>query len=197
MIEIVTELPDIGQQAILPNRSVVVSLRWDGDVDLDIIALYVAKDGRTGGVYSKIYPMGDSGDLGSFPFIKVVDGRVTGHENPNEEQLLITTLEPMREVHIAAFSYTDMVLDRTAYLAKYRPRVAVRGAVAGRDCFVGSQRPALTHEVPLACKDPGHMAIICTIKNQDLRRSALKNVSEVLDLEAFRVPDRDRQYGGW
>jgi len=185
MIEIVRELADIGSQVNLPRRALVVSLRWDAEVELDIMALYVAKDGRTGGVYSKVYPMGDSGNLPSFPFMQVADGRLTGLESPNEEHLLIATLEPMREVHIAAFSYTDMVLDRPALLAHYNVRVVVRS------------HGVFTHEVPLACTDAGHLAVICKLTSSEPRGTALTNVSEVLDLEAFRRPQRERHYGGW
>jgi hypothetical protein len=185
MIEIVTEVPEIGEQAILPRRALVVSLRWDADVELDIMALYVAKDGRTGGVFSKVYPMGDSGNLEAFPFMQIADGRLTGLESPNEEHLLIATLEPMREVHIAAFSYTDMALDRSAILAHYNVRVIVRS------------HGVFTHEVPLACMDPGHLAVVCKLSGSESRGTALTNVSEVLDLEAFRRPQRERHYGGW
>ncbi len=184
MVEIVNELAAIGQQTPLSGQGLVVSLWWDAHVELDIMALYAARDGRTGGIFSKVYPGGDSGDLHGFPFMQIADGPLTGYGTRNQEHLLITTLEPMREVHIAAFSYTDLAMGNAEVLARYRVRVAVRG------------RGAITHEVPLVSPKAGHLAIICTLDNSDPFRTRLVNVNEVMTLDLFRWSVRERQCYG-
>jgi hypothetical protein len=46
----------------------MVSLKWTAAVDLDLMAFYKTKDGRTARVFSDNYPGGDLGSLKQFSF---------------------------------------------------------------------------------------------------------------------------------
>ncbi|MEW6351869.1 MAG: hypothetical protein AB1646_22700 [Thermodesulfobacteriota bacterium] len=184
MVEIVNEPARIGQQVRVPGHGLVVSLRWGADVEMDIMALYVARDGRIGRIYSKVYPGGDSGNLHCFPFMQIADGPLTGYGMRNQENLLITTLEAMREVHIAAFSYTDLAMGRTEALAAYRVKVAVRS------------HGAITHEIPLVTPKAGHLAMICMFDASNPLRIRLVNVNEVVTLDMHRWSGREKHCCG-
>ncbi len=65
-----TLLKTHGDEADISVRQLMVLLKWTGDVDLDLLTFYAAKDGRAGGVFSTSYPGGSRGDLNHFPFIE-------------------------------------------------------------------------------------------------------------------------------
>ena len=75
-------------------KQLKVSLIWTSAVDLDLMAFYKTKDGRTGGVYSNNYAGGSLGDLNQFPFIQLAgDEGVGALGGDNREDLRIANLD--------------------------------------------------------------------------------------------------------
>ena len=52
-------------------KQINVSLVWNAAVDLDLMAFYRTRDGRTGGIYSDNYQGGSLGALDAFPYIQL------------------------------------------------------------------------------------------------------------------------------
>ena len=66
------ELKQKGESAAIGAfNQLKVSLIWTSAVDLDLMAFYKTKDGRTEGVYSDNYSGGNMGTLNSFPFMQL------------------------------------------------------------------------------------------------------------------------------
>ncbi len=64
-------LDEHGAEAFISSQGLVIVLSWTKDVDLDLLAFYKTKDGRTGGVVSDNFPGGNLGNLNEFPFIQL------------------------------------------------------------------------------------------------------------------------------
>jgi uncharacterized protein involved in tellurium resistance len=175
MLEIVEELKTPGDTADVPEQSLTVTLRWAADVDLDLMALYTTKDGREGGVFSKIYPGGSPGSLDTFPYMRLTDGCEDGYLNfyDCEEALRIAALNHMREVHIVAFSYSDALEDQQSCLAEYNAKISVRNGKAE------------SVEVPLNSTEPGQVAIVCKIDNSNPGGPKLVNINNVMSVRGF------------
>ena len=89
-------------------KQLKVSLVWTSAVDLDLMAFYKTRDGRTGGVYSDNYNGGTLGELNSFPFMQLSgDEGVGATGGDNREELRITKLDDIEELFICALNFTD------------------------------------------------------------------------------------------
>jgi|SaaInl8_200m_RNA_FD_contig_123_8634_length_3055_multi_8_in_0_out_2_3 tellurite resistance protein TerA len=169
------ELKQKGTNAALGAfKQLKVSLIWTSAVDLDLMAFYKTKDGKTGGVYSDNYAGGSFGDLNQFPFIQLSgDEGVGAVGGDNQEDLRIAKLDDFEELNIVAVNFTDASSDTNKVFADYDARVEVttdRGD---------------SHTVVLDSGQSGSVAVLCKFKN-DFMGASLVNNSEVLSFDSFK-----------
>ncbi len=170
------ELKQKGAQAeIGAFKQLKVSLLWTSAVDLDLMAFYKTKDGRTGGIYSDNYAGGSLGNLNQFPFIQLSgDEGVGAAGGDNREELRIGKLDDFEELYICALNFTDASSGADKVFANYDARVQVatdRGEA---------------HTVRLDSSRPGSVAVICKFAGGFISQSLI-NDSEVMSLEEFRA----------
>ncbi len=168
------ELKQKGEQAYVAVKQLLVKLQWHSAVDLDLMAFYKAKDGRTGGIYSTNYAGGSLGDLNAFPFIQLSgDEGVDATGGQNEEVLRITQLDEMAEVYICALNFTDASSGRNSTFNDYDGQIELLDDT-GKSLLV-----------PLDAKDKGMVAVIAKIDNSDFMGAKLINENNVIDLNQF------------
>jgi len=163
-----------GEEAYISVKQLLVTLRWTADVDLDLMAFYKGKDGRTGGVLSDNYPGGTLGSLNEFPFIQLSgDAGVGAKGGDNEEQLRIVKLDDLAEVYICTLNYTDASQKRSSSFSQYDGGVMV----------VDDRGESIA--VPLNSPEAGHIAIIAKIDNTSPIGAKLINENKIIDLDTF------------
>ncbi|MCP4352126.1 MAG: stress response protein [Desulfobacterales bacterium] len=155
-------------------KQIKVSLIWTSAVDLDLMAFYKTKDGRTGGVYSDNYAGGSLGELNQFPFIQLSgDEGVGAGSGDKQEEMRIVRLDDFEELYVCALNFTDASSGENKVFANYDARVEVmtdRGE---------------HHTVALDSAQSGSVAVICKFEAGMISNS-LVNDSEVMNLEDFR-----------
>jgi len=150
-----------------------VSLIWTSAVDLDLMAFYKTKDGRTGGVYSDNYSGGNMGNLNSFPFMQLSgDAGVGATGGDNREDMLIGKLDDLAELHVVAVNFTDASGGRDKVFADYDARVEVQ-----------TDRGE-THVINLDSRNPGSVAVLCTFTTSFMG-AQLANDSSVMSFDTF------------
>ena len=163
-----------GDEAYISVKQLMVTLKWSTSVDLDLMAFYKTKDGKTGAVYSDNYPGGVMGSLNSFPFIQLSgDAGVGAKGGDNEEVLRITKLDDMAEVHIVTLNYTD---------ASSKKDVAFNSYDGG---IVIMDDKGESIAVPLNSAEKGHIAVIAKIDNSSPMGAKLINENRIMDLGSF------------
>ena len=169
------ELKQKGANAQIGSfKQLKVSLIWTSAVDLDLMAFYKTKDGRTGGIYSDGYAGGSLGDLNAFPFIQLSgDEGVGATGGDNREELRITKLDDLEELYICALNFTDATGSQSKVFANYDARVEV---VTDK---------GETHNVSLDSTKNGSVAVICKFQSSFMG-AQLVNDSMVMDLDEFR-----------
>lgn len=163
-------------------KQIQVTLAWTAPVDLDLMAFYKTKDGKTGGVYSDNYAGGSLGDLNRFPFIQLSgDAGVGATGGDNREEMRIGKLDDFQELFICALNFTDASAGNNKVFADYDAKVHVR--TDRGDTFT----------VPLDSRQPGSVAVICKF-TAGFISSELINDSEVMAFENFKtaVPGADK-----
>lgn len=152
-----------------------ISLIWTSAVDLDLMAFYKTKDGKTGGVYSENYLGGSLGNLQQFPFIQLSgDAGVGASGGDNRENMVITRLDDFEELFICAVNFTDASTGANKVFANYDASVRVM------------TDKGESHNVVLDSNLPGTIAVICKLTSGFIA-SELINDSQVMSLEEFRV----------
>lgn len=170
-----TVLKTKGEEAFISVKQLMVRLKWTARVDLDLMAFYKTKDGRTGGVYSDNYAGGTLGSLNSFPFIQLSgDAGIGATGGDNEEVIRITKLDDMAEIYICALNFTDAVKQKAAIFKNYDAVVTV----------IDDKGEAV--EVPLNSSDDGAVALIARIDNSGFMGPKLINENRVTDLKSFQ-----------
>ena len=163
-------------------KRIDISLIWSSAVDLDLMAFYRTKDGRTGGVYSDNYQGGTLGALDAFPYIRLSgDAGVGSVGGDNREDMSIGKIDEFEEIFICALNFTDAAAGGSHVFADYDARIQVatdRGE---------------SHTVPLDSAQQGSVAVICRLSSGFIA-SELVNDSRVMGLEAFRaeIPGADK-----
>jgi len=161
-----------GDETDVSVRELVILLKWTADVDLDLLAFYQTKDGRTGGVFSKNYPGGTLGNLNKFPFIELDhDAGVKVSCRKKEEMLRISELGDMAELYIVTINYTDAIANTPSAFRNYDGSVAV----------INERWESI--EVPLNSPEKGHVAVICKIDNTSHARAKLVNLNKIMDFK--------------
>ncbi len=170
-----TLLETHGDEADIAVRQLIVLLKWTGDVDLDLLAFYAAKNGRTGGVFSTSYPGGSRGALNHFPFIELGGDAGEAHSDSEKQEILqISELGDMAEIYIVAINYSDAVANIPSCFQDY-----------GGTVIVMNERWE-TVEVPLNSTETGHVAVICKIDNTRPQVSPrLVNLNRMMDFKDF------------
>ncbi len=163
-----------GQEAFIPVKQLLVKLTWTASVDLDLMAFYQAKDGRTGGVVSDNYPGGSLGSLNEFPYIQLSgDEGVGATGGDNEEVLRISRLDELAIVYICTLNYTDAIEKRDSSFSQYDGGVIV----------VDEKGDSIA--VPLNSDTPGTVAVIAKIDNTSPIGAKLINENRIISLETF------------
>lgn len=151
-----------------------ISLIWTSAVDLDLMAFYKCKDGRTGGVYSDNYAGGSLGNLNQFPFIQLSgDAGVGAKGGDNREDMRITKLDEFEVLYICALNFTDASSGTSKTFADYDASVRVM------------TDKGETHTVKLDSRQFGPVAVICKLSSGFIANE-LVNDSDVMRLEEFR-----------
>ncbi len=169
------ELKQKGSDATLGAfKQLQVSLVWTSGVDLDLMAFYKTKDGRTGGIYSDNYTGGSPGDLNQFPFIQLSgDAGMGAAAGDNREELRIAKLDDYEELFIAALNFTDASSGSNRVFADYDARVEV------------ITDKGESHTVALDSSQTGSVAVLCKFKGGFMGTS-LVNDSDVMSFEDFK-----------
>ncbi|MDM8538688.1 stress response protein [Desulfobacterales bacterium HSG17] len=177
------ELKQKGAKADIGDfKQLNISLIWTSAVDLDLMAFYKTKDGRTGGVYSENYAGGSMGNLEQFPFIQLSgDAGVGASGGDNQEDMSIAKISDFEELFICALNFTDASSGTNKVFANYDARVRVM------------TDKGETHNVVLDSTQPGTVAVICKITSGFIT-SELINDSQVMGLDEFRakIPGADK-----
>jgi tellurite resistance protein TerA len=163
-----------GEEAFISVKQLMVKLQWTANVDLDLMAFYESKDGRTGGVVSDNYPGGDLGSLNEFPYIQLSgDEGVGATGGDNEEVLRITRLDDLAQVYICTLDYTDAIEKKDSSFSKYDGGVVV----------IDEKGESIA--IPLNSDDKGHVAIIARIDNTGAMGAKLINENKIITLDTF------------
>ncbi len=162
-----------GDEAYVSVKQLMVTLKWSAEVDLDLMAFYTTKDGKSGGVFTDQLG-GSLGNLNSFPFIELSgDEGVGATGGDNQEILRITKWDDLAELYIVTLNYTDAVDKKVAAFDKYDGSVVV----------MNDKGEAV--EVPLNSTEEGHVAVICKIDNSNPMGAKLINMNEIMELGNF------------
>jgi uncharacterized protein involved in tellurium resistance len=163
-----------GDEAFIPVKQLLIKLKWRAAVDLDLMAFYKTKDGRTGGIYSSNYAGGSQGDLNAFPFIELSgDAGVGAAGGENEEVLRITKLDDMAEVYICTLNFTDASAGKNTPFSSYDGHIEILDDKGGS---VG---------VPLDAKESGTVAIIAKLDNTSFMGAKLINQNRIIGMQEF------------
>ena len=155
-------------------KQLKVSLIWTSAVDLDLMAFYQTKDGRSGGVYSDNYSSGNMGDLNVFPFMKLSgDEGVGATGGASREEMLVTKLDDIEKLEIVAVNFTDASEGTNKTFSQYDARVEVM-TDSGE-----------THTISLDSSSSGSVATICKI-SPSFMGLQLSNDSSVCSFDAFK-----------
>ncbi len=155
-------------------KQLKVELRWTADVDLDLMAFYVTKNGKKGGLYSPNYAGGSLGSLNSFPFMELSgDAGVGAVGGDNVEELHITNLDELEELYICAINFTDATAGENHTFSDYDARVVI------------STDSGESHEIGLASNESGSAAILAKFISNFMGLS-VENSSEVMPFTRFQ-----------
>lgn len=178
-----TSLQKKGEEAYVSVKQLMVSLKWTAAVDLDLMAFYKAKDGKTGAVFSDEYPGGSLGSLNAFPFIQLSgDAGIGATGGDNEEVIRVTKLDDIAELYIVTLNYTDAANKKETTFSAYDGTVTV----------LDDKGEAV--EVPLNSNDKGTIAVIAKIDNTSPMGAKLINMNQIMDLGTFvqTIPGADQ-----
>ena len=174
-------LNEKGQETDIPLEQLQVTLKWTKGVDLDLMAFFKTKDGRTGGVVSEQIPGGTLGSLDNFPYIQHSgDEGIEEESGDNQEQIIISKLDDMAEIFICALNYTDASEGKDVTFSEYDGGVVV---LDDKGHSIG---------IPLDATDKGYIAIIGKINNTP-EGPKLVNMNKIIDLPTFAttIPGSD------
>jgi len=167
-------LTDKGSEAFISVKQLMVTLKWSANIDLDLMAFYKAKDGKTGAVFSDNYPGGYMGSLNVFPFIQLSgDAGVGAKGGDNEEVLRITKLDDTAELYIVTINYTDAIDKKDVAFNAYDGGIVI----------MDDKGESIA--VPLNSSDKGHIAVIAKIDNTSPMGAKLINENRIMDLDTF------------
>ena len=159
------------EEAYVEVKQAIVALEWTSDVDFALLALFKAKDGRTGGVWTKEItgsPANAQGDLNSFPFINLdQDAGVGATGGDNIETMRIAKLDDMQEVHFLCLNFTNAAGGAADTFSQYNGRVTLK------------QDNGEGFEVPLESTEAGHLVHVCTLELRIIGPK-LKRVDKVI-----------------
>jgi len=170
------ELKQKGESAAIGAfNQLKVSLIWTSAVDLDLMAFYKTKDGRTEGVYSDNYSGGNMGTLNSFPFMQLSgDAGVGATGGDNREEMQISKLDDIEELHVVAVNFTDASSGgANKVFADYDARVEVQ-TDRGEN-----------HVIKLDSHNPGSVAVLCKFTSSFMG-AQLANDSSVMNFDSFK-----------
>ncbi|TVQ48179.1 MAG: stress response protein [Gloeocapsa sp. DLM2.Bin57] len=163
-----------GEQAFISIKQLLVKLTWTASVDLDLMAFYEAKDGRTGGVISDNYPGGTLGNLNEFPYMQLSgDEGVGAQGGDNEEVIRISRLDDLATVYICTINYTDAIEKKESSFSQYDGGVIV----------IDEKGDSIA--IPLNSDEPGHVAVIAKIDNTSPIGAKLSNENRIISLDTF------------
>jgi uncharacterized protein involved in tellurium resistance len=163
-----------GDEAYIPVKRLLVTLKWTAKVDLDLMAFYRTKDGREGGVFSDRYPGGNLGNLKEFPYIKLSGDQGVGAKGgDNEEVLGVGKLDDLSELYICTLNYTDASRKKDSSFHDYDGGITI--------LCDGSN----TIAVPLDSTEKGQVALIAKIDNSNPISAKLINENKIMSLFEF------------
>ncbi|KJU86767.1 tellurium resistance protein terA [Candidatus Magnetobacterium bavaricum] len=162
-----------GDEAYIPIKQLMVTLKWSANVDLDLMVFYKTKDGRTGGIFTDQLG-GSLGTLNEFPFIQHTgDEGVGGAGGDKQETLRIAKLDEIAEIYIITLNYTDASQRLESAFSKYDGGIVIM------------DDKGESFSVHLNSPDKGTVALIAKIDNTNPMGPKLINENRIMDLETF------------
>jgi uncharacterized protein involved in tellurium resistance len=175
------ELQAKDDQAFLSDfQQLSVVMTWwsppkPNNIDLDLFAVYEAKDGRRGIVYYK-----DLGDMNVFPFIKLSgdagsddDDDIPPGGAEQEENLVIVRITEMKRVYLCCWDYPKVESGQSGRLSGNSLKVNIMDDKGG------------SFEVPMVSSQQGNVACIATIDNSSPITTKLLNSSNATVLQGL------------
>ena len=165
------ELAQKGDEAFIPVKQLMVSMKWSTAADFDLAAAYETKEGKQGMVY-----LGDLGDMNAFPYMQLSGDEGVGDSGgDNEETMRITRLDDMSKVWIFCWDYGQV---QTGQAARFE------GSDVNLNIIDDSGK---TVSVPLNTGDTGNVACIATIDNSSPMGAKLINTSSAGTLKGLKT----------
>ncbi|MGE0084414.1 MAG: hypothetical protein AB7S75_08330 [Desulfococcaceae bacterium] len=163
------------EKARIPDKQILVTLSWSAPVDLDLMAFYCTKDGRTGGIFSDNYEGGSMGTLEVFPFIRLSgDAGIAADKGKKEESLQIIRLNDMKEIFFCVVNFSDFLKGENTPFGSFDAQILISD---------GKNRPVA---VPLDSEKSGIAAVIAKIDNTAFTGPKLVKVNRVMDMQTFQ-----------
>jgi len=150
-------------------KQAMVTLAWTTAADFDLAALYETKSGTKGMVY-----FGDMGDLNAMPFMKLSGDEGVGDTGgDNKEEMRITQIDDMKNIHIVAWDYGAIQSGDKARFADSDVKVSLM------------DDQGVQHDVTIDTGDMGNVCVIATIDNTSPMGAQLVNTSKIGTLKGL------------
>ncbi len=168
------ELKQKGQEAFIPLKQLMVTMKWTTAADFDLAAVYEGKNGTQGLVY-----FGDLGDMNTFPYMQLSGDEGVGDKGgDNEETMRITRLDEVNYVWIICWDYGKVQSGQGARFADSDVKLTI----------VDDTGKSVS--VSLDTGDTGNVACIATIDNSSPMGGKLINTSQAGTLKGLKSLDQ-------
>ncbi|MBF0606858.1 MAG: stress response protein [Candidatus Magnetobacterium sp. LHC-1] len=162
-----------GDEAYIPVKQLMVTLKWSANVDLDLMTFYKTKDGRTGGIFTDQLG-GSLGTLNEFPYIQHTgDEGVGGSGGDKQEVLRIAKLDEIAELYIVVLNYDDASKKIESAFNKYDGGIVIM------------DDKGESFSVHLDSPEKGTVALVAKIDNTGAMGPKLINENRIMSLETF------------
>ncbi|MBF0345382.1 MAG: stress response protein [Nitrospirae bacterium] len=162
-----------GDEAYIPVKQLMVTLKWSTNVDLDLMAFYKTKDGRKGGIFTDQLG-GSLGSLNDFPYIQHTGDEGVGEAGGDKQEVLrIAKLDDIAELYIVTLNYTDASRKLDSAFNKYDGGIVIM------------DDKGESFSVPLNSAEKGTAALIARIDNTSPMGPKLINENRIMSLDTF------------
>jgi tellurite resistance protein TerA len=151
-----------------------ISLKWKGDIDLDLLAFYQMKNQQVGSLFSSNYKNGDHGQLHAFPFMQLSQDAIGNVQNHQDHEETITALKLSDEIEsLYLFCLNHTALSKNQEISLHAYDVKIELKLSSRMI-----------EIPLTASQIGSIAQISKITNFD-QNPVLYQQSQIMSLQKF------------
>jgi tellurite resistance protein TerA len=173
------ELKEKGQSLKLDHQQDLnhfsISLKWKGEVDLDLLAFYQLKSQQSGSIFSSNYTNGDHGQLQAFPFMRLSKDAIGNHHISQVEQEEIIEVAKLSDeievLYLFCLNHTALSKNQEICLSTLDVRIELK--LSSRVIVI-----------PLTENQFGSIAQICKITNF-MGDPILYQKSQIMPLQQF------------